>query len=154
MSVNLGDPDRRGVVRAGFSMDGRTDGWRMEEGAAAGSDTGAGMEWEWEGRVQGFAWLDSWTEKQAISGRDLYVWLLPQILRAWKLRAVVIARGSTSVFNLFYNEILSAHQSVLQLSYNLFRHFIKFAGKGSFICCSFLLKITCTDFFLSLSAFD
>lgn len=61
-----------------------------EEEETGGSDIEPGWS-EWEGRVQGFAWLDSWTEKQAISGRDLYVWLLPQILRERKLKALGIA---------------------------------------------------------------
>lgn len=39
-------------------------------------------------------------QKQAISGQDLYVWLLPQILGEPKLKAMVIARGSMIVFNL------------------------------------------------------
>ena len=34
------------------------------------------------GGVEGFVWSDSWTEKLAISGRDLYIWLLPQIQSA------------------------------------------------------------------------
>lgn len=55
-------------------------------------------------------------QKQAISGQDLYVWLLPQILGEPKLKAMVIAWGSMIVFNLPFFIYLFLNWNIISTS--------------------------------------
>lgn len=95
--VDLRDPSR--LKAAGVSMDGgwgrrRRRQW-LEEVTWLAWDgmSGRGEFRDLHGSTAGL-------QKQAISGQDLYVWLLPQILGEPKLKAMVIAWGSMIVFNL------------------------------------------------------
>lgn len=111
--VDLRDPSR--LKAAGVSMDGgwgrrRRRQW-LEEVTWLAWDgmSGRGEFRDLHGSTAGL-------QKQAISGQDLYVWLLPQILGEPKLKAMVIAWGSMIVFNLPFFIYLFLNWNIISTS--------------------------------------